>query len=146
GGACTVSVQFAPTTTGPQTATVASVSGPGGAGLASVPLSGTGWDFDLTLQNGAPPVALNKSGNYDVAVSPRGGFTGTVGISVACNIPGVSSCSVTPSSLNMNGSSGGIVHVQVNSSLIAHQGIYVGIFVVIVLSAFIRSELMIGAL
>ena len=142
GTSCTVSVQFAPTTTGSQTAVVQSISGADGNVASSAPLSGTGWDFHLKLGNGTPPVALNKSGTYDVNVTSLGGFAGTVAVSVTCNLSGVSTCSVIPSSIALDGSSDGIVHVQINSSASARLGLSVSImvFALIVMTIFLPSE------
>jgi hypothetical protein len=132
GASCTVSVQFAPTTPGTQTAVLES-AGFGNA-VSSVPVTGTGWDFSLKLESGTPPVALNKSGTYGLDVTPIGGFTGTVAVSVTCNVSGVSSCSVTPSSVTIDGSDNGMIQVQVNSSLSARLGIYVALFAVFVIA------------
>jgi hypothetical protein len=142
GASCTVSVQFAPTTTGSQTAAVQSINGADGKAVSNAPLSGTGWDFGLKRGNGTPPVALNKSATYDVNVTPLGGFAGTVAVSVTCNLSGVSNCSVTPSSIAMDGSSDGVVHIRINSSASARLGLSVStmVFALFIMVIFLPSE------
>jgi hypothetical protein len=134
GASCQVLVNFAPTAPGPRSGTLLLYDNAPGNAVSSVPVTGTGWDFSLKPENGTPPVAVNKSGTYGVDVTPIGGFTGTVAVSVTCNVSGVSSCSVTPSSVTIDGSDDGMIQVQVNSSLSARLGIYVALFALFVIA------------
>jgi Glycosyl hydrolases family 39/Cep192 domain 4 len=117
GGDCSITVTFSPKTTGVQTATLKALdTGANSDTTTTVPLSGTGWDFNLELRQDTPAsVWRSRSGSYDVDVMPQGGFLGTVALAVSCNMSGVVSCTVTPSSIDITSTSPVTIHVQVNA-------------------------------
>ena len=127
GGNCSIIVTFSPATTGVQTAVLKAIDGTTGSGLSTVPLSGTGWDFSLQLRDGTPAsIVPRKSGSYDVDVTPQGGFLGTIALAVSCNMSGITSCTVAPSSIALTGPSSVTIHVQVNTLGSARLDIFLG--------------------
>lgn len=127
GGNCSIAVTFAPTTTGGQTAALRATDGGVGGSAWSVPLTGTGWDFSLILQDDTPvSVVPPQSGSYNIDVMPQGGFTGTVALAVTCDLTGVASCTVTPSSISLVDASPVTVRVQVDAAGSARLNIFLG--------------------
>jgi Abnormal spindle-like microcephaly-assoc'd, ASPM-SPD-2-Hydin len=93
---CTISVTFAPTAVGARTGTLTITDNAGGS-PHTVPLTGTGWDFMLTAQ--APvPVKAGQSVNFNVTMTPLGGFNQAVAL--ACSgAPKKSTCTIVPTSV-----------------------------------------------
>src|SRR5262249_22306734 len=58
----------------------------------------------------------NHSGSYDIDVTPRGGFVGTIALAVSCNVSGIKSCKVTPASIAVADASPGTIHIQTDTS------------------------------
>ena len=134
GGNCSITVTFAPNATGAQTAALKATDGAADSGLSTVPLSGTGWDFNLQLRDGTPASLVpGRSGSYDVDVTPQGGFLGTIALAVSCNMSGISSCAVTPSSIDLTGASPVTIQVQVNSVGSARLNIFLGVAALLLL-------------
>jgi hypothetical protein len=96
GANCTFSVSFAPTTTGARVGSMTIVSSDNESPHV-VPLSGTGWNFELTAPT-ALTVTAGSSGTLTLTVTPLGGFDGTV--TVACaNVPVSATCTLSTTSM-----------------------------------------------
>ena len=65
-------------------------------------LSGTGTDFSITASPTARTVKAGKSTTYVMTLTPISGFTGTVALGCS-GAPKAGSCTVSPSSLTLNG-------------------------------------------
>jgi hypothetical protein len=96
GANCTFSVSFAPTTTGARVGSMTIVSSDNESPHV-VPLSGTGWNFELTAPT-ALTVTAGSTGTLTLTVTPLGGFDGTV--TVACtNVPVSATCTLSTTSM-----------------------------------------------
>jgi hypothetical protein len=74
GGTCTISVTFAPTAAGARSGTL-TVTDNGAGSPQTIPLNGTGWDFQVTApssESGKSPVTFNAT------MTPLGGFNQSV--------------------------------------------------------------------
>ena len=125
GGNCSITVTFSPKATGLQTAVLRAIEGGTTNSRSTVALSGTGWDFTLTLRDGSP-ASPRQSGSYDVDVTPQGGFLGRIALAVSCNVPGVASCTITPSSIDLTDAFPATTRVQVKPLASASVGMLFG--------------------
>lgn len=89
GGNCTINVTFAPSAVGARTGTLTVTDNAGGS-PQTIPLTGTGWDFQVT----APPTESGKSPlTFNATMTPLGGFNQSV--TLACTgAPKGSTCTV----------------------------------------------------
>jgi len=115
---CMLQVTFAPTSVGamPGSLTLVDNAPRGQQGMA---LSGAGQaDFSLALASGSSSsqtVAAGNSATYTLAVTPVGGFTQTV--SFAClGAPAMAACTVSPTSLALDGKTSATISVQVTTT------------------------------
>jgi hypothetical protein len=96
--ACSISVTFTPTASGPQTGTII-ITDNAGDSPQSIALSGTGQDFSLAGAAGSSfptSVTQGHSAVFNLSVTPLGGLTGSV--SFTCNgAPSEATCTVSPS-------------------------------------------------
>ncbi len=109
GSNCTVAVTFTPAASGSRAATLIFTDNNNNASgsVQNVPLEGTGEDFSAGLASGSSSSATVSPGgqaSYTLVVSPLGGFNQTVTLSCS-GAPSLSTCSVNPTSLTLNGSS-----------------------------------------
>jgi hypothetical protein len=79
-----------------------------------IAVTGTGQDFSLTSSSPTASVMQGKTANYVVTVSPLAGFSQTVTLSCS-GAPAQSMCSVSPSSVTLNGSTSTSVNVTVTT-------------------------------
>src|SRR6266851_2641562 len=105
GGAnCTITVTFTPTAAGGRAGTLVIVDNATDS-PQMVSLSGLGTDFSISPAAGSPnsaTVTSGQSATYTLSAAGSSGFSGTV--SFSCSDPASqSSCSVSPSSLVVNG-------------------------------------------
>jgi len=112
---CTVSLTFKPTAGGTRTGTLTLTDNAVG-GAQSVALTGTGQSFALSA---SPPATLSpgQTANYTVTFTPQGGFSGTA--QVTCEEPAGltgSTCTASPASITLSGSSPVMVAVAVTTS------------------------------
>lgn len=113
GASCTVHVTFAPTATGTRNGTLSiSDDATNPQSPQVVALTGTGQDFSIASPAPTATVAAGQSATYSVSVSPGGGFNQAVSFSCT-GAPSLSGCSVSPSSVTLNGSSASSVTVTV---------------------------------
>ena len=99
---CTITVAFAPAASGPINGLV-TVSY--GGTQSTVTLTGNAVDFTLGAQSGGSTTATVSAGStatYNLSVAGTSGFNGSV--SLACSgAPQASTCTVNPTSVNLNG-------------------------------------------
>jgi YVTN family beta-propeller protein len=117
GATCTESVTFAPTTTGPLTGTLTFTDDSGGvAGSAqTVSLSGTGVDFTIAASPSSQTIPIAHTAPFTLTLAPVSGFTGTVSLGCSGG-PATSTCSISPSSLTLNGTSSATAKVSISFS------------------------------
>jgi hypothetical protein len=102
GGAnCVINATFKPTAGGTRTATI-TITDSATGGTQTITLQGTGEDFSMAFTGGST-VASGLSENLTLTVTPQGGFTGTVALTCS-GAPELSTCTVSPTSVTLNGS------------------------------------------
>ena len=111
GASCTVNVTFTPTAAGARSGAITLTdSAPGSP--QSIKLAGTGTtspppsapDFSLSLTPGSSTVTAGQSASFTLTIASSGGFSQAVAL--ACSgAPVDATCSVSPGSVNPNGSS-----------------------------------------
>jgi uncharacterized repeat protein (TIGR03803 family) len=115
GGKCQILLTLTPAASGPQNGTL-TINDSGADSPQTAQLSGTGQDFSLTPSvSSTQAVAPGQVANYTVAVAPLGGFNRTV--TLRCDgAPAQSTCSVSPSSVTLNGAASAPVAVTVTTA------------------------------
>jgi uncharacterized repeat protein (TIGR03803 family) len=115
GSNCTIGIFFDPTASGARTGTLTVMDNATGS-PQTVPLSGMGEDFSMASSGSSTAtVSPGQTANYTVTISPGGGFNQTVGL--ACSgVPPQSSCTLSPSSVTLNGSKPTSVTVTVTTA------------------------------
>jgi hypothetical protein len=114
GVSCTISVFFDPSSAGTQTGTL-TITDNAPNSPQTVELIGTGQDFAMSTTPSSATVSAGQTANYSISVAPEGGLTQTV--SLTCSgAPQLSTCTVTPSSLALNGSASAAVTVAVSTT------------------------------
>jgi hypothetical protein len=112
GGSCSIGVFFDPTASGTRSGTL-TVTDNASDSPQTASLTGTGQDFSLTPgSQTTATVTPGQVANYTVAVAPGGGFNQTVALSCS-GAPAQSTCSVSPSSITLNGSASAPATVSV---------------------------------
>lgn len=117
---CTIDVTFNPTTSGALSGTL-SVDDNASGSPQTVAVSGTGEDFALSASPMEVTVNQGNAATFDLTVMPEGGFTGTVTLSCS-DAPSMSTCTVSPASVTLDGSSSASATVSISttgSSMIA---------------------------
>jgi hypothetical protein len=122
---CSINLIFTPAATGNRTASVTVADNAPGT-PQSLGLVGTGTDFAIAAASGsncpvggncmtAATIKAGQSARYDLQVTPNSGFNGTVAL--ACTgAPASSTCSVSPASVTVNGSTGSAFMVTVSNT------------------------------
>src|SRR5208283_2036197 len=115
GASCSIGVFFDPTTSGTRngvlTITDSAINSP-----QTVPLTGMGQDFSVAPSSSSTAtVTPGQVASYTVSVKPAGGFNQTVTLSCS-GAPAQSSCSVSPSSVTLNGKTAAPVTVTVTTA------------------------------
>ena len=88
-GTCSINVTFAPTAVGARTGTLTFTDSAGGS-PQTIPLTGTGWDFQVT----APSTATGKSPvTFNATMTPLGGFSQSVAFTCT-GAPAGTTCTV----------------------------------------------------
>jgi hypothetical protein len=90
---CTISVKFAPTAVGAQSGTLSIMDNAGGS-PQSIPLTGSGWDFGLTGPTTTQTVSPTAPLNFNVTMTPLGGFNQAVGLTCAIAPTANTTCTV----------------------------------------------------
>lgn len=128
GAKCTVMVVFTPTTTGPDSGSIAIADNASGS-PQTAQLAGTGADFGVSGSNGSSqPSATVQAGataTYNLTLNPTGAFAGIVSFSCA-GAPTNASCTVSPSQVDASSGTPQAVTVSVNTnSPASHSGLVV---------------------
>jgi hypothetical protein len=114
GASCTISVTFTPTAAGTQTGTLTITDNAPGS-PQTVQLSGSGMDFQMSSSATGQTVSPGQVANYSLTLAPEGGFNQTV--SLTCSgTPSLSTCTVTPGSVTLNGTTSAPVTVKVSTT------------------------------
>ena len=98
---CTVSITFTPSGYSKRTATMTFTDN-ASPNQQSIPLSGSGPDFNLTSNMNAITIAQGSSGGTTLTLTPYGGFNQTVNLTVV-NCPPGATCSVLPGMITLDG-------------------------------------------
>jgi hypothetical protein len=115
GASCSIGVFFDPTTSGTRNGTL-TVTDSASDSPQTASLTGVGQDFSMTpSSSSSATVSPGQTANYTVSVVPDGGFNQTVLLSCG-GAPSGSSCSVSPSSAVLNGSTPTPVTVTVTTT------------------------------
>ena len=116
GGSCTISVTFTPTANVARTGEIAITSNDPDS-PQTIALSGTGTGFSISAASGSEATATVTAGQtatYDLTISPDG-FSGAVSLNCS-GAPTASTCSVSPSSLTLDGTTDAMVTVSVQTT------------------------------
>jgi sugar lactone lactonase YvrE len=103
GASCMINLAFAPTATGPRTATLV-VTYTGAANPLASSVAGTGDDYQITFASGQlTEISVNAgdTGTFMLQLVPDNIFTGTVNFICPGNLPIQTTCTFTPTSLNV---------------------------------------------
>ena len=116
-GSCKISVTFAPAAAGNRSAAVSVTDNAAGSPQVAG-LTGTGnlGDFSLTVTSQTSlTVTPGQAANYAIAVAPISGFAQKVSLSCS-GAPARSTCTITPSSVTLNGTNSVPANVAVVTS------------------------------
>jgi hypothetical protein len=122
---CSINLIFTPAATGSRTASVTIADNAPGT-PQSLGLVGTGTDFAIAVASGtncpaggncstAATIKSGQSARYDLQVTPNSGFNGAVALTCT-GAPMSSTCSVSPASLTVSGSTGSAFMVTVSNT------------------------------
>ncbi len=116
GGSCTISVTFTPTASGTRDGTLTITDDAPGSPHGT-DLTGQGTDFALDTSSGSSDsasVTAGQTANYTLTLTPTG-FIGTVSMSCS-GAPRAATCTASPSSLTLDGSTPADVAVSVGTT------------------------------
>ena len=115
GESCTFSVTFTPTAAGSRTGAI-TITDNGLDSPHTIALSGTGTDFSIPAPGSQTEatVTAGQTATYDLTLSPDG-FSGAVSLSCS-GAPTATTCSVSPSSLTLDGTTDAMVTVTVRTT------------------------------
>jgi hypothetical protein len=117
GLSCTAAVEFAPTTGGPQTGAL-TVTSSTVATAASVPLSGTGLDFTLTISgSGSQTVSAGQTASFLLVITPLNGSQGTFTF-VCGTLPANAVCTFKPTTETLASGVIGNVTVEISTGTV----------------------------
>jgi hypothetical protein len=107
---CTISVIFKPTAGGARSGALTLSAD----GSHSIGLSGVGQDFSFSGTTSSS-VTPGQSASYNLSATPQGGLSGAIALSCS-GAPSESSCTVSPSSVTVNGASATSFAVTVSTT------------------------------
>jgi hypothetical protein len=114
GASCAIGVFFDPTTAGARTGTL-TLTDNGVGSTQTVTLSGMGQDFSVAPSSSSTAtVTSGQTANYTVAIASAGGFNQAVALSCS-GAPALSMCSLSSSSITLNGSAPSSITVLVTT-------------------------------
>jgi hypothetical protein len=112
---CTIGVFFDPTASGARNGTLIITDNAGGS-PQTVTLSGAGEDFSMSPSGQTTAtVSPGQTASYTLSIAPGGGFNQTVAMSCS-GAPAQSTCSLSSSSVALNGSKAATVTVTVTTA------------------------------
>jgi sugar lactone lactonase YvrE len=103
GSSCLINLGFAPTATGPRTATLV-VTYTGATNPLTSSVAGTGDDYQIALASGQlTQISVNagSTGTFNLQIVPDNIFTGTVTFVCPGNLPMATTCTFSPTSVNV---------------------------------------------
>jgi hypothetical protein len=112
GASCTISVTFSPIDAGNGSGTLTLTDN---AGTQRVSLSGIGMDFGVTSSTASQSVSAGQAANYSLTLTPQEGFNQTLNLTCT-GAPSESTCTLTPSTVMLNGTASGTVAVAVSTT------------------------------
>ncbi|MGD0921682.1 MAG: choice-of-anchor D domain-containing protein [Terriglobia bacterium] len=118
-GSCTINVTFKPTATGAKGASIA-ITSDAATSPDTIALSGTGTDFSIAVGSGSSTTATVNAGqtaSYILSLAPSG-FSGTVTMNCAWSTsqPRGTKCTISPASVNLDGTNAAQVTVSVSTT------------------------------
>ena len=113
GSSCAIGVFFDPANSGAVSGTLTIADNASGS-PQTIPLSGSGLDFSFTSSSSTQTVTPGSTATYTIAVNPIAGFNQTVALSCS-GAPTGSTCSLSPSSIALSGSTPASVTVSVTT-------------------------------
>jgi hypothetical protein len=122
GNSCSAQVTFTPTMGGPINGSL-TIADHAINGSLIVPLSGTGQDFVLSATSSSASTAQGGTANYNLSLTPEGGFTGTIQISCT-GAPLEATFTSCPSSLNVTNSSSAAIAVSIKTTAAVVCGVF----------------------
>jgi hypothetical protein len=115
GFSCSIGVFFHPIAGGTRTGTL-TITDDAFGGPQAVTLTGTGQDLSIAPGSGASAtISPGQTASYAIAVSPSAGFNQSVAFSCT-GAPALSMCTVSPSPVQLNGTSPATVTVTVTTT------------------------------
>jgi hypothetical protein len=111
---CTIGVFFQPTASGTRNGALIITDNAAGS-PQTLALTGTGQDFSMAASSSSQTVSPGQTATYSVALTPVGGFNKTVTLTCG-GAPAQSTCSLSPPSVALNGSSSASVSVTVTTA------------------------------
>jgi hypothetical protein len=115
GANCIISVTFAPTVVGARTGALTVTDNANGS-PQSIPLSGTGWDFNLTGPSSQQTVSPSAPLKFNVTMTPLGGFNQGVGLSCAIVPTANTMCTVVTPVMATDGMTAQVAQVSVTTT------------------------------
>ena len=115
GSSCSIGVFFDPAASGARSGTL-TITDNASDSPQVVTLSGTGQDFSLaTTSSPTATITSGQTANYTLGVAPGGGFNQTVALTCS-GAPALSTCTVSPSSVSLNGASSTSVSATITTT------------------------------
>ncbi len=111
---CSIGVFFGPKASGNKTGQLVITSN-GYGSPQNIALSGSGEDFTITAASGNATISAGQSATYALSIAPLGGFNQTVSFSCS-GAPAQSTCSISPTSMQLDGTSSSTVTVSVKTT------------------------------
>lgn len=111
---CSISVVFDPTTSGSRAASLVIADNAIG-GSQTVALTGTGTDFSLSASPSALTMGRRTHKSSTISVTPISGFNQTVALGCS-GVPANTTCSVSPASVTLNGSSASTAQLTITTT------------------------------
>jgi hypothetical protein len=114
GSSCAIGVFFDPSSSGAVSGTLTIADNAGGS-PQTIPLSGSGQDFSFTSSSSTQTVTPGSTATYTIGINPIAGFNQMVALSCS-GAPAGSTCSLSPSSIALSGSTPASVTVSVTTA------------------------------
>jgi len=111
---CQVALAFAPATIGALSGTLVLTDNTASS-PQSVNLSGQGQDFSLGARTTSQSLSPGTTASFDLLLSPQGGFNQAVGLTCS-GAPAHSTCTVTPTSVTLDGTNAAAVSLKVTTT------------------------------
>ncbi len=114
GGSCAIAVFFDPNASGPRTGVLTVTESASNSPL-TVALTGMGEDFSMSSSSASATVSPGQMATYNLTIVSAGGFNQKVTFNCS-GAPNLSTCSVSPGSITLSGTSSSTVTVTVTTT------------------------------